>query len=805
MTIQETLKEREIEVLRLMAQGMSNREIAEKLYIGVETVKWYAKNIYSKLDVANRKEAARKADELGLLSDTSTADSQNDIRTYNLPTLATPFLGREQEIKQVASLLKNNNNRVVTILASGGMGKTRLSIEVAHRMLDDFRDGVFFVALAPLSSADDIVTTIVDVLGFNIRDSNIIEQLIEALKERSILLILDNFEHLLRGVTLVADIIKDATNIKILVTSRERLNIYGEHVYHLRGMSFPTWETPNDTLDYDAVRLFLQSARRNRADFDLHSDDLDFLARICKLTEGMPLGIELAAGWVDILSLEQIADEIQKGINIFETELRDVPERHRSLSATFEQTWRRLSKREQQAFMKLSIFRGGFTLESAQTVADTNPRILQKLAQKALIQFTDQDRFTVHELVRQFGAVKLEEIGNLKVVSDSHARYFTEFAYDREHDLKNGRQLQAFIRLDSDFENMRVAWHHLSDHHQWELLLKYRYTLWFYCDLRSRSQDAMAMFDYTLHILNQLPETATVTLTKGRILAWQSWDDHGHDQELRRQRANSAISILEGKDEALEDIIIAYHTLHSIAINRVASLTSAKHSHALAKKLGDFTWLGQTAIFTVFLAADTHIERELLDQAWYYFKTTGDVHGLWLCSIAEGVFAYIQGELDASIELFKIGFNYIAPLNSAWHISGTHRSLGLLYLQQGKLDEAEYHYLLSLSHLWRVGEGVWYQLMRLIKIHMLKGQYDIAVAITHILDDIPVDWLDQNHDERNLMNDQIRYADIRDTLEQHLIDRQLKHLWKDIKKPILQKLVHQLLNDFEKRFPKTVR
>lgn len=796
MTIQETLKEREIEVLRLMADGLSNREIGDQLYIGVETVKWYAKNIYSKLDVSNRKEAAIKAEELGLLSDFSAPASQEDQSTHNLPALATPFLGREREIQHVTSLLMADNRRLVTILASGGMGKTRLSIEAARQIQDDFRDGVYFVPLAALRSADEIVTTIVEVLGFNILSTNITEQLILTLKDRSILLILDNFEHVLEGASLVADIIKATTNIKILVTSRERLNIYGEHVYNLSGMVFPTWETPDDALDYDAVRLFIQSARHNRADFSLRADELDFLARICKLTEGMPLGLELAAGWVDVLSLEQIANEIQSGIDILETDMRDVPERHRSLRGTFEQTWQRLSKTEQLVFMMLSVFRGGFTLESAQSIAGANPRILQKLAQKALIQFVDGDRFAIHELVRQFGAIKLDESGHLLTVKNNHADYFSEFAYQRELDLKNGRQLSALTSIDHDFENIRVSWHHLSDQHQWNLLAKYRYTLWIYCSVRSREQDAIKLFNYPLNILNQLAESDLVNTTRGRLLALSSRFVCLNDYILGDQLAQEAIRLLEGNADALEDLIIAYHASNTVILysqDRSIGIASAKYNHYLAQQLGDTAWLGLTAVFVVYLSYPK-VERDFLDDAWRYYASIGDSLGLWLCCIAEGDARYNGDNPDAYMDILQKGLDYLKPLNSVRHLSKTHRYMGLAQLRHGKLDEAEYHFLVCIRYLWRAGKRFWTPLMRLAQVYTLKGQYDLAVTIIKILNDVPTIQIDANDDRTNAIQEQSRYADVVHHLEQRLQEQHLEHLWTDINKPTISELVHLLID-----------
>ena len=320
-------------------------------------MKWNNSEIYGKLGVKNRDEAIERATALGLLDNNIDPDATRSTVQHNLPESVTRFIGRKQEIHDLSQLLSNEDKRLITILASGGMGKTRLSMEVARAKIGDFSDGMYFVPLAPLTSASDIVTTIAENIGFRFSGENPPEQqLINYLKDSEMLLILDNFEHLLEGAGLVSDIIKSTPDIKIIVTSRERLNLRGEHIYRLRGLQFPTWETPDHAMDYDAVKLFVQSAKRIRADFELHTDDLDFMARICRLTAGMPLGIELAAGWVDLLSLEKIADEIQKGIDILETDLRDVPERQQSIRVVFEQTWDRLTEDEQAVFAKLSIF-----------------------------------------------------------------------------------------------------------------------------------------------------------------------------------------------------------------------------------------------------------------------------------------------------------------------------------------------------------------------------------------------------------------------------------------------------------------
>lgn len=381
------------------------------------------------------------------------------VRRHNLPGQTTPFIGRQDEVADLTRLLAEPEVKLVTILAPGGMGKTRLSLAAAERQLNRFRDGVFFAPLAPLSSPDDIVTTIAEQVGFSFGGSTPPkQQLLDYFRERQTLLVLDNFEHLLDGAALVTDLLRAAPGVKVLATSREKLNLSGETTYLLAGLHFPTWESQEDVLEYDAARLFIGSARRVRPDFTLHSQDLDDLARICRLTEGMPLAIVLAAGWLDVLSLARVAAEIRRGLDILETEQRDVPERQRSVRATFNSSWEGLSEAERQVFMKLAVCRGGFALEAAEVVAGADLRTLRRLAGKSLVQALPSGRYEVHELLRQYGEEKLRQSDQADAVRQAHSRYYLAFLSARDEDIKGRRQQAGLQEIRADFENIRQAW-----------------------------------------------------------------------------------------------------------------------------------------------------------------------------------------------------------------------------------------------------------------------------------------------------------------------------------------------------------
>jgi RNA polymerase sigma factor (sigma-70 family) len=370
---------------------------------------------------------------------------------HNLPAQTTPFVGREQELHQIARYFANPDLRLLTIVGQGGMGKTRLMLEVAQRLMSPndlleepppfYDDGVFLVELAPLTTPDDIVTAAAAAVGCQLQSDGRSprQQLLDFLRPKRLGLLMDNFEHVLAGADFVADMLQAAPHVRITTTSRERLNISGEVVFHLEGMDFPDWETPTDALEYSAVKLFMQGATRALPAFELKTADLPYVARICKLAQGMPLAIILAASWVALLSLREIADEMTKNIDFLESAARDLPERQRSMRAVFEYSWNLMSAAEQQVFMKLAIFRGGFTREAAEAVAGATLRLLMSLANKSLIRrHAETGRYEIHELLRQYGEDRLEASGEATATRDAHSAYYAGFIHVYEPAMRGG-------------------------------------------------------------------------------------------------------------------------------------------------------------------------------------------------------------------------------------------------------------------------------------------------------------------------------------------------------------------------------
>ena len=528
----EPLTEREQEILACLFAGLSNQEIADRLYLSVTTVRWYNSQIYSKLNVNNREAALAVADGLGLLEVTSDAAIRM-VADNNLPAQTTSFVGRHSELVEIARLLGQAETRLITILAPGGMGKTRLALEAARRQLMRYSDGVYFVPLAPLSSPNDIVSAIADNVGLGFHSSSDPkQQLLDHFRERTTLLVLDNFEHLVDGAALVTDIIQFAPDVKIIVTSREKLQLSGETVFILSGMHFSDWETAENALDYDAVQLFIQSTQRSRPDLALHAEDMDSLAHICRLTAGMPLALVLAAGWVDVLTLEQIAVQLQQGIDILETEMRDIPERQRSVRASFHYTWERLGAAERDIFMKLSVFRGGFTAEAAVAVAGASLRYLRKLVNRALVQSLPSGRYDMHELLRQYAEEHLHQTsGETETVQDLHSRYFADFLHQQEYRLKGPQLATALNEIEAEIDNIRVGWQRAIVRCDLDAIGASLQSLILFYMMRSRRQEG----DQTLSLVLPCLETVEDLLLAQALMALASFKisrDHSKFIEL---------------------------------------------------------------------------------------------------------------------------------------------------------------------------------------------------------------------------------------------------------------------------------
>jgi len=373
---------------------------------------------------------------------------------HNLPRQLTSFVGREQEIEAVTGLLKTAP--LVTLIGIGGIGKTRLAIQVASECIEEFPDGVFFVSLVPVNTSESMSAAIGSSLDLNFTNqADLQTQVNEFVRTKRMLIILDNFEHLMGLAPEITRLLENAPGLKLLVTSRERLKLRGEAAFELEGLDLPAEDMAD--MESGALALFCECAKRSEPSFALTPRRAKIIRHICRLIHSLPLGIEMAASLVRILPLEEIASEIESGLDFLSNEMRDSPERHRSLRAVFRYSWDLLDESERECMMRISLFRGGFSRQTLQKIWNVPLLLLAKLRDKSLLRLHDSGRYEVHETLRQFVEEQLDVHPQAEAWRKGFTAYFLHLAELSETELQGTDQVDWLSQLEVEGDNFRVA------------------------------------------------------------------------------------------------------------------------------------------------------------------------------------------------------------------------------------------------------------------------------------------------------------------------------------------------------------
>ena len=633
----------------------------------------------------------------GQISSTSYTSSAT-IPRHNLPPQTTSFVGREDELSEIQRLLLEEADcRLVTLIGPGGTGKTRLALTVANQMLAAFSDGVFFVSLAPVSEATDIVPVIAEAMRFIFYDNaDPKDQLLSYLSDKQMLLVIDNFEHLLVGADLLSNILGHAPQITLLATSRERLNVQEEWGYEVQGLRFPAEVSANqkdnaEALEaYSGLQLFLQRAKRALASFTPSNEDIAAMVRICQLVEGMPLALELAAPWIRTLSCGEIVIEIERSLDFLSTTQRNMPERHRSLRAVFEQTWGRLSDAEQATLQQLSVFRGGCTREAAEQVAGATLPVLSSLIDKALLRRTNTGRYEIHELICQFASMKLVEAQKSVVARNRHLHFYVNLVEDIEPQLYTGQQVaQRYAQLEAEHDNLRSA---LSwSLHDGDLSLGLRivgslYEFWVARGYLFEGQVLTEQFLTRMEATIRTPERAKVLLTAGGLAVNQ------HNYQIAQH-------LLTESESIARELGSKGHLILARVCIELGWIRLERQDFAEAERYGqEACILGQT-----------------LDEPWLYG------HALNLLGSA----ASDQGDDPTARQSFDEAIKCCQPLGDTGVYGEALSGLGFLLIKQGDYATAHKYLTQSVSVFDTLGNqlGVAWSLMGLGDVAVAEKQF----------------------------------------------------------------------------------
>ena len=604
-----------------------------------------------------------------------------------LPVPELPLIGRERELAELTQLLRGGA-RLVSIVGPGGMGKTRLALEVARHLAPDTESvsvpkethsvhWVVFVNFAPLSATEEIVPAVARALKLEFErggEVGLRRRLLDFLQGKDMLLVLDNFEHLIEDTSILKEILRAAPGVKLLVTSRRRLRLRAEHVYPLSGLPYSEWTTPVQAARDAAVKLFQQHARRVRPAFRLRSEHLEPLHEILELTEGMPLALILAAGWVNVFDPAEIAAELACGLDFLEATHRDVPPRQRSMRAVFEATWQRLDHRERALFAALSVFRGGFTLQAARAVSAATSGDLMRLIDRSLLTRLPGGRFDVHQLLRQFAGERLREGREADAVRDAHSAYYLSTMAAYLPQLTGRGQLEALDAIERDFENLRVAWRRASARGHWAYIAEASESLYLYGLFRSQHLAAIELFKTARRALG--------AATTGR-------------ERLAHAYVTAAVHSLSLRTELRDHALAGLHELESYVVT-LTDPSAVAYCQLMLGQIQHAAGRNSEAIAT-------------LEAAHAYYQRAREIFYTAFTLRLLGWATYTGGRLEEAIDLMHHGLALVRQKDDRYITAALLRAVGgLTWLLEGATEAVESYYKEAAALRQEMGERVAY-------------------------------------------------------------------------------------------------
>ncbi|WP_185974673.1 ATP-binding protein [Deinococcus detaillensis] len=583
------------------------------------------------------------------------------FRFPDLPMRPGPCIGRDMEIAEITVYLSRPECRMLTLTGPGGIGKTRLALEAAHLAAEEASECVCFVRLEALTTSAQIVPAVAEALRLPLAGpADAAEQVTRVFADNQTLLVLDNFEHLLDGAGVVLTLLQACPRLRLLITSRESLDLEPEWLVPINGLDCPDAGTTDHTTGqyYDAVLMFLDRARRTWPAFAPGPAEFPHLATICQLVGGSPLGLELAAAWVRFLPLHEIVVELQQNLDFLDSARRGVNERHRSLRGVFTHSWRLLSPAQQQVLCHLSVFRAGFRLPGARQVATASAKVLADLVSKSLVQLGPDGRYQVHTLIRQYLAEHLQASPeDWRRVHNLHSDHYFSLLFKEGKTVEERGEPYTLGALDEELENLRAAW-------SWALTagspgeLRPSLTRWAqFCEWQAGFQEGVRSFTEAVHLLTRRGHDVQEVL--GDALMQQAWFTLHQGQTVAAQAlALQGLAFTAPGDQTP----MSAHRVLGIVDHAIGQYEeSATHYRRAAELASAPALASQRAAFLTNLSGEVAAlgrydeARKYVVEAQKLYRTLDMKAGLASTLAMQGHLATLAGQLDQAQAVLEEG------------------------------------------------------------------------------------------------------------------------------------------------------
>jgi DNA-binding SARP family transcriptional activator/predicted ATPase len=589
----------------------------------------------------------------------------------NLPASLAPMIGRKRELDDLWGMLRDPKHRLICVLGQGGCGKTRLALEACYRQRYYFRDGVYFVPLSALGPGSSLLAAIAEGMGFTFSGfGDPKRQLLDYLRHKKVLLLLDSFEPVVESAGLVAEMLADSEASKVLVTSRIRLNISEESLYPLEGMCVPPEDIETgQILDYSSAELFLEAAHRVKPGYT--PDSLENIAKICRLVDGMPLSLLLASTWVTEFSTHDIAEQISRSLDFLTVEWADLPERQRSLRATFDYSWKLLNSSEQAVSMGLAVFRNAFTAQAAIKVADASPQLLHALMGKSLLSRTAEGLYQMHDLVHQFANELLEQ--NPEFAQEIHTRYsdyYLEALVEWGKGFKSAQQSKTLKVMEQEVENMRAAWRWAVATENWSGIAGSVNAIYRYADLTFRFQEGE---NSCRSVLKRLPSTSYSHLFS-TVIVWSA-----HFQRRMDQTENAR--------QMLEEELVRLDALQLLG--------------------GDFRSEKGQVLFELgelYLYSNREAAKRYYQQSLEILEVLGDNENIGKTLSVLGEVFHHAGDYNEACRLLARALPLLQAVGEPRQLAYNLRRLGFSMIRQGRMDEGESYITQAIEIRTQIGD-----------------------------------------------------------------------------------------------------